>query len=436
MYILELTAICHVMTDFASPYPFASNLIDGAGGSAGITGGLGQTQERYNPEDTSKLLDKVQKKLAVNNILEKDVTIEQLLSDLSSLKTDIHQDGSDSEIDLVPFIDKHEYMINFVLMFYSIYPTQCEPISLTLKNDPSISDSKYGHNFKPLVKPTMPEDSLSESEESENESNERPIPPALIAATTRDDNTLTMDAFKQMLVQRGMATKSKTKATRKKSRSKYNGKYNVNYANFMAKISELIDLFEFFKDFEKHSTMVIRLQAIIELCRQDIITKHARYNNVLELKNALEGWNKQSEVVKKNLSALNSTTDRDPNVQNYITDLAGFFNEGNHNAIDNLPLSRVANELSIAQGMTNMCHKLMAPLMLAPKVACPVCLDNSTSNLYAAPCGHIICETCLDHMATSFNKEVSCPSCRRTFTKSSLHSELTSVPSAIKLYIS
>lgn len=195
--------------------------------------------------------------------------------------------------------------------------------------------------------------------------------------------------------------------------------YCVRYDTFLEKLQSLIDMFEFFKNFNKYTEMVSKMKKIISQCSTVIKKKYAMYNHINKVNDNIDLWQKQAQSIKANFDELNQDTLESEGATQYLDDLRTVFIDGTKTLINKLPIQRVTRELELSYGFISVCRKLMEPLLQSANVQCPVCLEGNSGNIYALQCGHVICGNCVTHVN-------QCPVCRQSFNHQS----------AIKLYFS
>jgi hypothetical protein len=298
-------------------------------------------------------------------------------------------------------------------MYYSIYRTERKQVSIEVFNE-----METHVELRPLIKPNIRTDSDDVSVERDRQDPGRDLPPGLEPVSARTDNNGVVEAFYQMMENRAAPRTSKKRSNV--------STYLVNYKNIMDKLSELIEMFDFFREYDRYSQMTFRLRKIMEKCGEDLRNKLSSYNKIIDIRDAINSWHKQSQPILDGMKKINDVTVRDKINEEYTRDLDRFYTDGISELIGNLPLARVSRELELAKGVTSAINLLMEPLLKSQNcIQCPVCLDSKAVDMHVVPCGHIVCKECLDHLQQA-TSNLSCPNCRKQFQKSN----------AIKLFLS
>lgn len=377
--------------------------------------------------EIAQLIDEIQSKLGSS----KELTINDIYHNLVRFRDVLLQQKNTGEIDLSQFLPAHDAAINMLLLYFSIYKKERKTVVIKLRNETGAK--QVNSKYKPLIRPRIRQtedtsgpscsdtDSNPEWEDasmSDSDCPPRELPSSLVPQSTRDSNNETLDRFNQMLKERGVRRRF-----RRRKRAKKVSKYVVVYDVIRQKLNELIDVIDFFREFDQCSQMIFQLRKITTKCREDLQEKHKTYNHIIGIRDTINEWHKQAQQIRDTMSNFNDSTLRCKSNEEYITSLGNFYGKGIEDLINNLPIARVTRELELAKCFTETCGKLMTPLLQSAEVQCPVCLESKTDGIHALPCGHVVCKTCLDQLsptyaAVTLQMGMSCPNCRTTFEKS------------------
>jgi hypothetical protein len=186
--------------------------------------------------------------------------------------------------------------------------------------------------------------------------------------------------------------------------------YMVNPTSILKSIDELCEMFTAFKDIEKISTLVQRLKNMTRMAAETTHKKHATLGKIKEIKENLTSWEAQADKLFKSMKGLNEATAGDDNTTENIKNVDAAFNANVTAIINQLPIARLHDELSLCNNILSLCTTLSkpfsAPAAATSLVECPVCLIGHTHNLVAIKkCGHVLCSTCVVNLD-------ACPICR------------------------
>jgi hypothetical protein len=305
----------------------------------------------------------------------RSISIDECLTELQALKNimDAIEDKS------VPFnmaeaeCKQYTVAVNLVLLYTSAYPVVA-------------------------VNPRIPCSVLNERTETR-----QPFPDFLTPVDTRSiDRRVHIQDFYKACQARENALSSFEKPLV--------GSYMINPSSILKSIDELCEMFTAFKDIEKIYTMVQRLKNMTSKAAEYTKKTQETLEKIKVIKDNLTAWEEHADKIFKSMKGLNEATADDGNTTENIRSLDAAFNTQVTKIINQLPIARIHDELSLSNNILSLCTTLSkpfsAPAAATSLVECPVCLIGHTNNIVAIKkCGHVLCGNCVVNLH-------ACPICR------------------------
>jgi hypothetical protein len=416
------------MMNMQASFPFTTGV---TGTAADISGDSSVTEEC----DIEKLIAEIKAELGD----EQEISIASMCDALKLFKTEMLTEGAEgADVDLSAFLNDHDLAVNIVLMYYSIYNTERKKVVVSLKTG---ATNPMKPKIRPLIRPKIqdrnPRIRLRAQMPAAVPDRPREFPENQAPVDTRStDNSVVVDNFNRLLQERkyegtvASIDPDPDPGSEFELESEPNpNKYMVSYQLMMDKLDELIEMSEFFKDYDRYSQMTYRLRKIQNECRKNLEQKYKTYNHVNAIQESAIKWHKQSQELHKSLEKFNEDTVCDQDIEQYSHELGTFYENGVKELIAGLPIERVTKELEFIRGLVTTYRNLITPLLQSVEIQCPICLESKSNDIYAMPCGHVVCKGCMDQlsgMGIVFGAHIQCPICRSGFSKDK----------AIKLFLS